>query len=75
MTTKISVKQTKNVDFTNAYTVKIETDYELETIEVHTNEAGEGLWINGNQTLGTCQFSAGTNPRENIRNYFVKYSM
>jgi len=40
--------------------------------EVYTNSHGNGLWIDGNQTLGTCQFSAGNNPREAIRNYFKK---
>lgn len=71
MYSKISVKQRNNMHFavtvTNAFTD------EINTMDVHTNIAGEGLWIGGKQTLGTCQFSAGKNPREAIRRFFQQY--
>ena len=37
---------------------------------VYTNANGNGLWVNGQQVEGTCDFSAGKNPAAKIRRYF-----
>ena len=76
MATKVSVKRANDVDATNAYTV--ETDNDIlgkRTWNVHTNREGDGLWINGKQTLGTAQFTVAglKNPAGKIRQYFVDY--
>jgi len=68
---KISVK-TINKNYFAVTAINVFTE-EPETWDVNTNREGEGLWINGKQILGTCQFSAGKNSRESIRRYFQKY--
>jgi hypothetical protein len=69
---KVSVKQANDVDATNAYTVTVTEYGETQTMTVHTNSHGNGLWINGQQTLGTTQFRAGKNAAAAIRRYFAK---
>lgn len=40
--------------------------------EVHTNRDGQGLWINGKQTTGTCQFgvTSAASARAAFRRWF-----
>jgi len=59
----------------NCFSVTIVNSYtqERESLNVCTNSAGEGLWINGKQVLGTCQFLSSKNPREAVRRFFQKY--
>ena len=76
MDTKISVKSDGTADATNAFVVT--TDNEIfgrKTWHVHTNREGDGLWINGHQTLGTAQFTlAGVKDKAGkIRRYFADY--
>ena len=60
-----------DIDQTNAYYVTF-TDLggKQHAYTCYTNKAGKGLWIDGEQVLGTSQFYAGKNPREAIRRYF-----
>ena len=70
MNGQITIRSCRDVDAPNAYLVTITTDLYTEQYDVHTNSCNEGLWINGRQALGTCQFAAGSNAREAIRRYF-----
>jgi allophanate hydrolase subunit 2 len=74
MDTKISVKQARDIDATNAFTVTVQDEFETKTYDVHTNSNGHGLWIDGKQVEGTSQFSAGKNPASAIRRYFTNYN-
>jgi len=40
--------------------------------DVNTNREGSGLWVNGKQTLGTCQFgvTSAASARAALRRYF-----
>jgi hypothetical protein len=58
--------------YANAFTVTVANDYETVEYEVYTNEKGNGLWIDGKQSLGTTQFNAGKNPAAKIRRLFQK---
>lgn len=82
VTMKVSVKQARDIDATNAYHVVVKEEWEnylgnqwaepMCDVIAHTDHKGYGLWIDGKQVQGTCQFSAGKNPREAIRRYFHK---
>jgi len=72
MTGSITIRQCRDVDAANAFLVTITTDLDTRQHNVHTNPRGEGLWVDGVQVLGTCQFRAGKNPREAIRRYFQR---
>jgi hypothetical protein len=61
----VSLKQARDVDHTNAYTVQMDG----ETHTVWTNARGEGLWVDGHQVAGTAEFSAGRDPAAAIRRY------
>lgn len=67
---KISVKTING----NRFTVTTENGFTgvSETMDVSTNKNGEGLWINGTQSLGTSQFSTGKNAGQSIRRYFAR---
>lgn len=65
--TTISVKQARDIDHANAYTVTTDN----ETYTIWTNDNGRGLWINGRQIEGTSQFDAGRHPDSAIRHYFA----
>ncbi len=72
--TKVSLKKLPALT-TNTYRVTVTellTD-EIKVYTVRTNRDGEGLWINGIQVRGTCQFSAGKRPDAAIRKYFTEY--
>lgn len=66
----ISVKQARDVDACNAYLVTITDEMGVTKQTVHTNDHGEGLWIDGKQILGAAQFRAGRDPAHAIRRYF-----
>jgi hypothetical protein len=68
MSTKISVKSARDIDGANAYYVTVDG----ETVAVHTNQRGYGLWIDGKQVEGTSQFSVGKNAAAAYRRYFSK---
>jgi len=65
-----SVRQARDVDATNAYTVTVDSQH---VGTAHTDSYGNGLWLNGKQVEGTSQFDAGKNPREAIRRYAERY--
>jgi len=70
---RVSVKQARDVDAANAYLVTITDELGNVTKQtVHTNDHGEGLWIDGQQVLGTSQFSAGSCPARAIRRHFER---
>lgn len=68
MSKKISVREAYNIDAENAYRVTAAE----KTVVVHTNESGNGLWIDGQQVEGTSQFSLrGVSDKPaKIRRYF-----
>ena len=70
MRTKISVKVARTVDRTNAHEVTIIDRMGETTIKTAwTNKGGEGLWVDGDQVMGTSQFRFdGT---ASIRAYFA----
>ena len=72
---KVSVKTAYDIDAHNAAYVTVIDGILDETHEftVNTDKRGSGLWIDGKQTLGTCQFSAGKNPNAAYRRYFKRY--
>ena len=39
-------------------TIKDEWEDATKEHHIHTNNEGQGLWIDGKQVTGTCQFSA-----------------
>lgn len=56
--------------YANAFTVEYTDAGGRHTLNVHTDLNGDGLWINGQQTCGTCQFDAGRNAYAAYRRYF-----
>jgi hypothetical protein len=72
---KVSVKTAYDIDAHNAAYVTVIDGVLDETHEftVNTDSGGSGLWIDGKQTLGTCQFSAGKNANSAYRRYFKRY--
>lgn len=68
MPKKVSIHEARDIDAKNAY--RVTTDET--TIVVHTNESGNGLWIDGQQVEGTLQFSLRgiSDKASKIRRYF-----
>lgn len=53
-------------------TTESDVSEEMVTREYRTNLEGEGLWCDGKQVLGTCQFSLNVNDvRGKIRRFFT----
>jgi hypothetical protein len=53
-------------------TTESEVSDEMVTREYNTNPEGEGLWCDGKQVLGTCQFSLNVaDVRGKIRRHFT----
>lgn len=72
---KISVKRNSNADQKNSgnfYIVTITQFGEPTRHNVHTDQHGEGLWIDGQQVEGTAQFRVGQNAAAAIRRYFAR---
>lgn len=71
--TTVNVKQTKKVDAENAYVVQVTEDdsNEPKVYDIHTNEKGRGLWIDGRQIEGTGQFNLNVKDKAaKLRRYF-----
>jgi len=76
MTCKLKFRKNIHIDATNAYDVTFLTGFKYpysgeENFTVHTDPHGNGLWVNGKQAEGTCQFRGGKNVREAMRRYFL----
>jgi hypothetical protein len=56
---QVALKKDRNRTDINAYQVTTTDPVtgEVEVMDVHTNQGGDGLWINGQQIEGTCQFA------------------
>jgi hypothetical protein len=57
---KISLKKNQNRTDVNAYQVTVHDTLLDETharFEASTNKSGDGLWIDGKQVEGACQFT------------------
>ena len=53
--------RTLKAKHTGGWIWKTEVEYEegkIRTFEYYTNKSGHGLWRNGKQILGTCQYHA-----------------
>ena len=72
MKNMVRVKQDIHIDAPNAYTVTYNIGEETTTETVHTDQHGNGLWIDGKQITGTMQFYGGKNVREAIRRWYQK---
>lgn len=68
MSKKISIREAHDIDAENAY--RVATDEKI--VVVHTNEKGNGLWVDGRQVEGTSQFSLRgvSDKAAKIRRYF-----
>ncbi len=70
METKISVREAKDVDRTNAHEVMITDPLGEEEVKTAwTNSSGCGLWVDGQQVMGAAEFNF-SGPAS-IRAYFA----
>lgn len=72
MKTQISIKRARDIDAPNARYVTLlrQTAEDSETITVHTDAQGHGLWVDGVQIAGLSQFRVGRDPSAAYRRYF-----